>query len=54
MQGLHFSTTDLRNKLSRGHITNNCLLLLRSQWETMLLQKLEWRSIPLPSSAGMK
>ena len=23
MQGSHFSTTDLRNKLSRGHITNN-------------------------------
>ena len=24
MQGLHFSTIDLRNKLSKGHITNNC------------------------------
>ena len=27
MQGLHFSTTDLRNKLSRSHITNNCPII---------------------------
>ena len=27
VQGLHFSTTDLRNKLSIGHITNNCPII---------------------------
>ena len=27
MQVLHFSTVDLRNKLSRGHITNNCPII---------------------------
>ena len=27
MQGLHFSTFDLRNKLSRGHTTNNCPII---------------------------
>ena len=27
MQGLHYSTINLRNKLSRGHITNNCPII---------------------------
>ena len=27
MQGLHFSTMDFRNKLSRSHITNNCPII---------------------------
>ena len=27
MQSLHFNTTDLRNKLSRGCITNNCPII---------------------------
>ena len=27
MEGLHFSTIDLRNKLSRGCITNNCPII---------------------------
>ena len=27
MQGLHFSAIHLRNKLSRGHITNNCPII---------------------------
>ena len=27
MQGLHFSTTDLKNKLPRGCITNNCPII---------------------------
>ena len=27
IEGLHFSTIDLRNKLSKGHINNNCLII---------------------------
>ena len=27
MAGFHFSTTDLRNKLSKGHINNNCPII---------------------------
>ena len=29
MQGLHFSTNAMRNKLSRGHITNNCPIIMQ-------------------------
>ena len=47
MQSLHFSTIDLRNKLSRGHITNNGPIIAQvTQQATMSPQKLGWRFIP--------
>ena len=35
MQGLHFSTIDLRNKLSRGCIANNCPIITQVTMGTM-------------------
>ena len=54
MQGLHFSTTDVRNKLSKGHITNNCPIITQVATGNNVTTQVRVEIYPQPSPVGIK
>ena len=54
VQGLHFITIDLGNKLSRGGITNNCPIIAQVTTGSNVSTQVRVEIYPLPNPFGVK
>ena len=54
MQSLHFGTIDLRNKLSKGHITNNHPIIAQITTGSNVTSQGRMDIYPQPSLPGMR